>query len=451
MYSGRTSSLSANSVEGAIVQLTDKLSEAVSHHQRGELAKAEELYTEIVTADPRFARAWHLRGVARSQQGDLETGVQYIRKAIEIDPQVAAFHFNLGRTYKALGQPDEAIAAYRQALVLDESLTDARNNLGNALQKRGDLKEAAACFSELIRREPESANFHYNLANVLSMLKENEQSIASYRRAIAIRPDFHACFNLAHLLNSVDRFSEADAVWETLLTADPANPLAQHMVAASTQVGVPLRAGDEFIRFTFDESFAESFDAQLAGIGYCGPALALVALKALFPEARGDMDVLDAGCGTGLCGPLLRPFARRLVGVDLSEPMLEQARARGCYDETIVSELTACLVSSETQFDLIVSTDTLIYFGDLAPVLKAASGVLRTGGVLIVSVEECDFAGEPGFRLERHGRYSHARSYIERELVAAGFNVLQTTHETIRTEHGKPVAGLVVTARRTEA
>ena len=53
--------------------------------------------------------------------------------------------------------------------------------------------------------------------------------------------------------------------------------------------------------------------------------------------------MLDAGCGTGLCGPLIAPYARRLVGVDLSERMLAQARARDVYDELVKGELTAYL------------------------------------------------------------------------------------------------------------
>ena len=42
------------------------------------------------------------------------------------------------------------------------------------------------------------------------------------------------------------------------------------------------------------------------------------------PGWRGD--VLDIGCGTGLCGPLLRPIAVSLCGVDLSAGMIEKAR-----------------------------------------------------------------------------------------------------------------------------
>jgi predicted TPR repeat methyltransferase len=50
---------------------------------------------------------------------------------------------------------------------------------------------------------------------------------------------------------------------------------------------------------------------------------------------------LDAGCGTGLCGPLLRPYASELTGVDLSAGMLDRARPRQVYDHLEKGELSA--------------------------------------------------------------------------------------------------------------
>ena len=97
-------------------------------------------------------------------------------------------------------------------------------------------------------------------------------------------------------------------------------------------------------------------------------------------QASNDLDVLDAGCGTGLCGPLLAPYARRLVGVDLSERMLDQARARDVYDELVKGELTEYLAASAGTFDAIVSADTLVYFGPLEAVAEAAERALRPGG-----------------------------------------------------------------------
>ena len=50
-------------------------------------------------------------------------------------------------------------------------------------------------------------------------------------------------------------------------------------------------------------------------------------------------------------------------------------------------------------------------------------------------------------RLQYHGRYSHARPYVERALARAGFEPAIVQAE-LRMEAGSPVAGLVVRATR---
>ena len=99
------------------------------------------------------------------------------------------------------------------------------------------------------------------------------------------------------------------------------------MLAACSGHDVPPRASDAFVEKTFD-SFAASFDSKLAKLQYRAPALVAEMLADSDLEASKTLDVLDAGCGTGLCGPLIAPYARRLVGVDLSARMLAQAQAR---------------------------------------------------------------------------------------------------------------------------
>lgn len=63
--------------------------------------------------------------------------------------------------------------------------------------------------------------------------------------------------------------------------------------------------------------------------------------------------ILDAGCGTGLCGPLLRPFASHLTGVDLSPRMVEKAHDRGSYDTLEVTELSAFMATLFMAYDVI--------------------------------------------------------------------------------------------------
>jgi predicted TPR repeat methyltransferase len=153
-----------------------------------------------------------------------------------------------------------------------------------------------------------------------------------------------------------------------------------------------------------------------------------------------SLDALDAGCGTGLCGPLLAPHARRLVGVDLSGGMLAQARDRNVYDELEKAELTAYLAGCGESFDVVVSADTLVYFGPLEAVVAAAQRALRPGGRLVFTVEE--LAGE-GYSLAPSGRYRHAHDYVRGVLTDAGLRPEIASAE-LRLEAGEPVAGLVV-------
>ena len=195
---------------------------------------------------------------------------------------------------------------------------------------------------------------------------------------------------MAHCtLGEVDKAVE---VFEEWLEEEPDNPIARHMLAACSGRDVPPRASDAFVEKTFD-SFAASFDSKLAKLSYRAPALVAEMLAESDVEATKSLDVLDAGCGTGLCGPLIAPYARRLVGVDLSAPMIAQAQARNVYDELVKRELTAYLRDSTGAFDVIVSADTLVYFGQLEDVAAASANALRPGGRLVFTVEELVGAG----------------------------------------------------------
>ena len=50
--------------------------------------------------------------------------------------------------------------------------------------------------------------------------------------------------------------------------------------------------------------------------------------------------VMDAGCGTGLCGPLFKNLSSHLAGIDLSQRMIDRARDRRIYDHLEVMYTT---------------------------------------------------------------------------------------------------------------
>src|SRR6267142_1056924 len=146
--------------------------------------------------------------------------------------------------------------------------------------------------------------------------------------------------------------------------------------------------------------------------------------------------------------PYLRPYARRLVGVDLSPKMLAQAAKRALYDESVAAELGSFLRASPGGFDVVASSDTLVYFGDLGEVLAAARRSLRPGGRLVFTLEhEANEAQAPaGYRIHPHGRYSHTESYVRSTLADAGFELLELEKANLRREGAAYVNGLVVAA-----
>jgi predicted TPR repeat methyltransferase len=156
--------------------------------------------------------------------------------------------------------------------------------------------------------------------------------------------------------------------------------------------------------------------------------------------------VLDAGCGTGLCGPLVRNLCRTLVGVDLSTKMLAHAQRRSCYDELQTAELGAFMRTRPRAFDAIVCADTLVYFGDLAEPLAAAHAALREAGVFVFTVEALAEAVEAEHRLEMSGRYSHSEGYLRRILGESGFDIASIARKKLREERAASVEGYLVVA-----
>jgi predicted TPR repeat methyltransferase len=242
---------------------------------------------------------------------------------------------------------------------------------------------------------------------------------------------------------------KAVQIFEKWLQEEPGNPVARHMLAACSGQDVPPRAPDDYVEKVFDD-FAASFETKLTQLSYQAPAIVEALVADAGVAAANALSVLDAGCGTGLCGPLIAKYAKRLVGVDLSGGMLERAAEKQVYDELHKAELVEFLRSHPAEFDVVVSADTLVYFGALESLADAASGALRPGGLLVFTLEALDAADDgPDYAIQKHGRYCHARDYVARLLTSAGMDVAIVKAE-LRMEAGAPVAGLAVRARMRE-
>ena len=352
--------------------------------------------------------------------------------------------FEAAEAQRSAGKLLAATRAYRAILADRPRHLGAIRGLAAALAGRGKTDEARKERARARRIEA------YNLMRAAERLVEGEQPAKGamlLKRAVALDPKRPlAHWNLAEALSLLGQRKAALTAYRRFHALAPNDPEGPHMIAAHGGTVAPIRASDEYIVEHFDR-FAEAFDQTLVeDLAYRAPHQIREALAAEGTLAKGrKLDILDLGCGTGLCGVEIKRWARRLHGVDLSKAMLAKARRRKIYHALRASEITAYLAKTPETYDLVVSSDVMIYFGDLGPVFAGIARVLRTGGRLAFSVER-GAGARP--MLTTSGRYAHGRAYLRKALAKVGLTAASVTPTVLRKEYDEQVKGLIVVARK---
>jgi predicted TPR repeat methyltransferase len=205
---------------------------------------------------------------------------------------------------------------------------------------------------------------------------------------------------------------------------DPDNESAKHMLATITADATLKRASNDYVTSLFND-YAKNFEHSLVNeLGYTG----FERLRHGFDRAFAGEDiplfdlVVDAGCGTGLVGEQFRNVSKTLIGVDLSEAILEQAvRTRpGLYDEVLVGDATK-VFHDRKPISLIIAGDSFIYFGDLDPLFESIQDGLGISGYVAFTLENVAKDTEitlteskPDWRwqLTASGRFAHRKEYV---------------------------------------
>ena len=294
---------------------------------------------------------------------------------------------------------------------------DRRYKAAVELAARGDLPGAADVLTQTVEAAPGFATAWFALGAIRDRLGDRDGAVAAFRAASGADPeDYHgARLQLARL---------------------------------GAGAGAPAMT-EPYLRRLFDQYATRYDNALTEHLHYRGPALLLAAVRAAqqrSAQPMGFASLLDLGCGTGLAGAVFRPFAERLVGVDVSPAMIARAAAKDVYDRLVVGTLTAFLadeIANQTKYDLVVAADVFVYLNDLAPVLAAISRVLAPRGVIAFTVETHSAAG---VALLPTLRFAHADDYLRNAIAGAGLQLITLEKATIRTEKAQPVTGLVAIA-----
>jgi len=296
-------------------------------------------------------------------------------------------------------------------------MADRRFDFARDLQLKGDLVAAADLLQQATELAPGFASAWFTLGKIREQSGEREAAIAAFRRAQDADPEDRHGAGL-HLM---------------LLGAEKLSAMPQ-----------------AYVRALFDQ-YAPRFEAALVDdLGYRGPALLFKAVLAARRAVRKPAffkRAIDLGCGTGLAATAFAKEVDHFTGIDLSPRMIERARVTGLYAELEVADMLEGLCGKpDSSANLVLAADAMVYVADLAPVLREATRVLASGGLLAFTAET---HGGDGVTLGEGLRYAHGAGYVRASIANAGLTLSQLDELSARNEDNVAVPGLVVVATKT--
>jgi predicted TPR repeat methyltransferase len=358
------------------------------------------------------AKAEFFAGLGRQQAEDFEAAERHYRASLALVPGRASTLINLALVQLRLARPLDALGSADAALAAEPDSTDAWLHRATALAELGRLHEALAAFQRLLALDRAHTAAWSGSGSVLRELNRPEEAAHAFREALRLgaEPELHGFY----------------------------------LASVAGGIATPATAPRAYVAELFD-TYADAFDSHLVHQLRYEAHRRLV--EGLLAHAPGPYDsALDLGCGTGLCGPLVRPIARRLAGVDVSEGMLAKARALGAYDRLEHGDLVEVLGRPEERHDLVLAADVFIYVGDLAPVFERLRAVMARG-VFCFSAELLEEGGGD-YRLLPSLRYAHSAAYLLRLARQHGFEAIASERAAVREEQREAIEGLYVYLRR---
>ena len=350
-----------------------------------------------------------------------------------------------GEALHQLQRYDEALMSYDRALSLDSASAATWFHRAAALDALQRHDDALAALDRVIAIEPASAEAWLRRGQTLQQLERDEPALASYDKAIELdRTMVVAWTNRGGLLKDMGQLEDAAQSFREAIDRGGDREVNSYLLASVTGADIPGAAPKAYVEQLFDE-YASAFDQHLVGVlRYQGHDLLIAHLRRCDP--REFQSALDLGCGTGLCGKLIRAVADDVTGVDLSQRMLDRAAQRKIYARLIHAEIVEFLRETDSRHDLVVAADVFIYIGDLAPVFEGIARVLEPGGIFCFSTERAD--DDKDYELRTSLRYGQSERYVRRLASGYGFEVADVLRHPLREDKQASIAGLYAYLRK---
>ena len=408
------------------------------------------------------------------ERGDVEAAIQHLYQALRLNPQLPEAYNNLGRLLYKQAQFKEAQFYLAKALRIKSHYWEAHYNMAHCLVKQNQFTEAATHYLEVLKIIPNHPQTHFNLGFIYLNEENYPLSEKHFKTVIELEPNNIEAFrqlgfiaiqlgksdvalqmlqeairlcpglsdvhhNLAILYLRQENRHEALTHFQKSFELDPNNITAKHMINALTGTlanNTPL----DYVRQLFDQ-YAEHYDTQMKTmLNYQAPFALRSALGRFLGEKLKPGRVLDLGCGTGLAGVYCRDLALELIGVDLSEKMLEKAKRLMAYEALHHTTIEDYLAKEDVlPFDLIISSDVFVYYGSLDLLFSHIIKKLKPAGLFAFTTEL--LAENKEYQLQPTGRFAHSETYLG--TLAEKYALSVEYHETLmlREQQGNALQG----------
>ena len=378
------------------------------------------------------------------EEGNYEKAIENYQKRLDYEPEHTESFFLLGQAYLNNNQIDDAIAALKKTLILQPEHPEANHYLANTELAAGDSNKAINYYFRQLEINPMMESY-YNIGVLLMHQNRHKESLQYLEQAAAIDPDYLPVhINLGALYLKLNRIPDAIRHYKDALKIKPDDTELQYILAALEEGETPDQAPTEYLSNLFDQ-YATYYDKHLTeALQYTVHEQLFKAIEEESTVEGPEWTVLDLGCGTGLCGERFKPFAKKLIGIDVSEKMIDAAKAKDIYDELKVEDVKIALDDFKEN-DLIVAGDVFSYIGKLDTIYQKAYDALNSGGLFAYTVEKT--YTEP-YELQKTIRYAHSKKYLDQLAENSDFEPVRIMNIVLRKQRNVPVEGYLVVLRK---
>lgn len=396
-------------------------------------------FANVLSLNPMHPGATFYWGVLLLEEDKLDEADAAFAQVLQIDPEQVEALNNRGVIALKKNASQLAVDFFTKALALDNDHDDARNNLAATFIHHDRFENALTHYDILLKKHPQNAEYHYNAGVAQMALGHLPEAITHFEAVIQHHPDHNAALsNLATIYLKQEDKDKARDFLVKALQAKPDDASSQHMLNALEGKEIQSPTSPVYAKNLFN-NYAVYYDNHMQNLlHYTLPEHIRHLIKQHDLPRFNRM--LDAGCGTGLTGIVLRALGKYLHGVDISSKMLEQARKKNIYDALDQAELLEFLTQDNLVYDLIVIADVLPYFGDLKPLFHAMSKHLETDGYAIFTVE---IAALNSWQLQSNARFSHHPDYINAICKSAGLTIIHQEQVPARMQKQETVMELL--------